>query len=141
MTAIKTLKSFIAQSNIDESLIRATVRQAGGWSSFKEMASDVSNHGAAGGFDGFIYYTDTVKFFNNKRDEIVSFAKQEAQNFGVSGAMALVSGINQLYATEEDVSLTLYGPKRDVDMQVANACSWWVLESVCRSYCDLKEQE
>jgi hypothetical protein len=45
-----TLQKLIESTNIPESLIRATVRQSGGWAEFKEHAEDVTNHGASGGF-------------------------------------------------------------------------------------------
>jgi len=32
------------------------------WESFKNSAPDISDHGISGGFRGFIYYADTVKF-------------------------------------------------------------------------------
>jgi hypothetical protein len=59
---VKTLTEFCKASHIPESVIRATVRQAGGWESFTEMAADVTGYGAAGGFHGFIYTRDTVAF-------------------------------------------------------------------------------
>lgn len=42
-----TLKAFIEASHINATLIRAVVRQAGGWESFVEDAENICNHGAA----------------------------------------------------------------------------------------------
>lgn len=53
---------FCNESHISAELIRAVVRQAGGWADFKEMARDVANHGADAGFHGFTYYHDTESF-------------------------------------------------------------------------------
>ena len=36
--------------------------------------------------------------------------------------------------TADEVARTLYGAKRDADTQIANACAWFALEEVCRSY-------
>ena len=47
---MKTLKEFTEKSHINESLVRAVVRQSGGWEDFKEKALDVANHGAYAGF-------------------------------------------------------------------------------------------
>lgn len=49
-----TLKKLVERSNIPESLIRAVVRQMGGWESFKESAPDICRGGIDGGFHGFI---------------------------------------------------------------------------------------
>lgn len=46
----KTIKQFCEYSSIDVGLIRAVIRQSGGWQSFQESAPDISNHGIAGGF-------------------------------------------------------------------------------------------
>ena len=50
----KRLNSFI-EFNIDADLIRAVIRQSGGWLSFQEMAQDIYNHGISGGFNGWIF--------------------------------------------------------------------------------------
>jgi len=36
--------------------------------------------------------------------------------------------------TADEVARTLYGAKRDVDTQIANACAGFAVEEVCRSY-------
>ena len=67
-----TIKNMIENSEIPASLIRSTIKQFGGFESFRESAPDVSNHGIAGGFNGFIYYSDTCDFFKrNKEYKIV----------------------------------------------------------------------
>jgi len=50
-----TLKNLIVDSNIPSKLVRAVVRQSGGWQSFTESAQDVVNRGAESGFNGFSY--------------------------------------------------------------------------------------
>ncbi len=40
------LKDFVRKSHIEPTLIRAVVRQIGGFEEFKERAPDVVNHGA-----------------------------------------------------------------------------------------------
>lgn len=35
---------------------------------------DICNHGIDGGFGDFIYYADTVEFFDNNRDDIIELA-------------------------------------------------------------------
>ena len=45
---MKTLKSLVEKSHINEKLIRAVVRQIGGWESFTQSAPDITNHGIDG---------------------------------------------------------------------------------------------
>lgn len=134
-----TLTEFIKQSDIPSELIRAVVRKAGGWDSFKEMAKDVNNHGADGGFHGFTYYEDTCRFYAINRDSILEYARSMAEDFGMD-LMAFVASFRVLKdSTESEIGLTLYGTKKQYDTTVANALSWFALEEVSRSYVDILE--
>lgn len=136
---METLKQFCNDSNINPKLIRAVVRRCGGWDSFKEITEDVSNHGGFVGFHGFIYYSDTCKFYDNNKRLIVEFAEQMAYEFGQDVIM-FVFGFNCLKgATKQEVIDTLFKSKRYHDASVANALAWFVLEEVSRSYCDIME--
>ena len=132
------LKSFIDKSNLPEDLIRQVVRQIGGWDSFKEHARDVSMYGANCGFAGFIYYTDTCRFYAVNRDAILEAVRSMCDDFGTEEPIQFVRSFNCLKdATESEVGLTLYGSKKQHDTQVANALAWFALEEVARSYDDL----
>ena len=135
----KTMKEFIKFANVPEELIRGVVRQIGGWDAFQEHAEDVVNHGGSGGFDGFIYYTDTCRFYAIYRDYILDYARAMAEDMGEE-VMRMVQGFPCLEdAKESEVGLTLYGTKKQHDTQVANALAWFALEEVSRSYVDWKE--
>lgn len=135
---MKTLKEFCAASNISEALIRATVRQFGGWESFKECASNVANHGISGGFHGFIYYADTVKFAKRNKSDILELCRGMASEIGCSGAVSLIASFNGMKGeTEEDIAEGLYNPRSDNQQTVFNALAWFAGEEVCQSYCDL----
>lgn len=135
-----TQKSFIENSHIDGKLIRAVVRQIGGWERFKESAQDVVNHGADGGVTGFIYYVDTTAFYAKNQEAITSVAESLAVEFGTSAGQ-LVASFNCLKGHGDSVSIekTLWSTKSRHDTQVANALSWFALEEVCRSFVDLEE--
>lgn len=132
------LKSFIEKSNLPEDLIRQVVRQIGGWDSFKEhVLHDVAMYGASGGFSGFIYYTDTCRFYAVNRDAILEMVRSMCDDFGTEEPIQFIRSFNCLKdATESEVGLTLYGTKKQHDTQVANALAWFALEEVSRSYAD-----
>lgn len=130
------LKSFIEKSNLPEDLVRQVVRQIGGWDSFKEHAHDVAMYGASGGFSGFIYYTDTCRFYAVNRDAILEAVRDMCDGLGEE-PIQFVRSFNCLKdATESEVGLTLYGSKKQHDTQVANVLAWFALEEVSRSYAD-----
>lgn len=134
-----TIKKFCEYSNIDSKLIKAVVRQSGGWEAFQEKARDIYNHGIMGGYGGWIYYSETVNFYTKNRALIVSLAEKQAQEDG--DTVSMVKGfccLNDDY-NHSEVAKTLYGRKKDIDTQIANALAWYACEEVARSFCDMME--
>lgn len=138
---IKTVKALISETSIPAKLVRSTIRQAGGWDSFRESAADIANHGAAGGFHGFIYYVDTVAFAKRNMTDILAYADELAADCGYSGALELIAGFNCLKGyTALDVSLAIHKRGDDNRTEVLNALAWFALEEVARAYSDLCDQ-
>jgi hypothetical protein len=138
---MKTLQSFISQSHLDESLIRAVVSQFDGFESFSESAQDVANHGINGGFHGFIYYSDTVKFAETNKQLIIDYARKMANELGEDGAYSLIASFVCLNDMNADlVADAINNLDHEDNTQVMNAMSWFAGEEVCRSYCDILEQ-
>lgn len=133
---MKTLKSFTENTNIPAPLVRAVVRQFGDWESFTESASDIMNYGASGGFSGFIYYTDTVKFAKAHKAEILAYASDMASDLGEDSAVSLIAGFNCLKMRPDEVAEALYNPRSDEQTNVYNALAWFALEEVARAYAD-----
>jgi hypothetical protein len=145
----KTLKSFLAQANINPALVRAVVTQEGGWESFTEHAPDVANFGIDGGsFSGFIYYTDTVAFARRHKKEILELAKEQAGEYGEPSAYVMMSSFN---CFKNDDGLTadriaeIVNSRYNADdcdfTTVFNGLAWYAGEEVARAYNYLLEQE
>ena len=135
------MKQFIEATNMPASLVRAVSRQIGGWESFENYANDITNHGANGGFCGFIYYRDTLAFFRRNRNAIMEMAEQMADDLG-EGMLKMIAGFNCLRSdelTEDDIAKALYTSKGDDVTSIQNAMAWFALEEVARSYCDCVE--
>lgn len=136
-----TLNTFIEKSHLPASLIRATVRQSGGWESFKESAQDVTNHGADGGFGGWIYYTETLKFTRTNKKAIMEALESMAQDLG-EGVLEMVQGFGVFRndkPTTDEIARAIYQGKGEIADTVLNVLAWFALEEVSRSYCDLTE--
>lgn len=131
---------FVGDSHIPASLIRAVIRQVGGWESFTELAEDVVNHGASCGFSGFLYYTDTLRFYAANRKVIVEVAADMARDLGET-LVGMVMGFNCLDATEMEVGETLFGGQSKHNTQVANTLAWFALGEVARRYVDWKDTQ
>lgn len=134
------LNQFISKSHISEKLIRAVVRQSGGWDNFTEMAEDITNHGVGGGFHGWIYYTDTVAFTTRNKAVIMAMAQELANGLG-EDVLVMIGGFNCLKESSNTVAEALYNPRSENKTQVFNALAWFAAEEVARSYVDTKEGE
>jgi len=131
---------FISKSHISAKIIRAVVRQSGGWDSFTEMAEDITNHGVDGGFHGWIYHSDTVPFAKRNQAAIMGMAQDLAYDLG-EPLYRMIGGFNCLKMAEGDVAEAIHNPRSDDKVQVFNALAWFAAEEVARSYCDTNEGE
>ena len=131
----------VESTNIPESLVRAVVRQMGGWESFTEAAPDICRGGIEGGFHGFIYNADTEPFARRNREAIAKLASAQSDDFG-TGVIEMIRGFGCFRhgtpPTDEEIGSALYAG-RDIEggMNVLNALAWYAGEEVSRAYCDL----
>jgi hypothetical protein len=135
----RTLSKLIESTNIPESLVRAVVKQFGGWASFCESAEDVCRGGIDGGFHGFIYYSDTEPFARRNRKAIAEMAEQQADDFGTSVTEMIQNFgcFRDNKPSDSEVGSALYAGKDKEDgANVLNALAWYAGEEVCRAYCD-----
>lgn len=118
-------------------LVRAVVRQLGG----KDYLLDVANHGAAVGFPGFTYYSDTVAFYKRNRAQIIELCHQLADDLG-EDMVSMIAGFNCLRTSDpadaralrDEIGKILYGRVGDDQRNVANALAWFALEEVARAF-------
>lgn len=140
---ITSLKAFCEASHLNPSLIRAVVRQIGGWEAFQQSAPDVCRGGIDDGFHGFIWNKDTEAFAKRNRALIADMAREHADDFG-TGVLEMIRGFgcfrHGTKPTDEEIGLALYAGKHAPDgLNVLNALAWYAGEEVCRSFCDLTE--
>lgn len=151
-------KAVAKTSGISVKLIDAVIDQLGAEpDEVLDTLEDIRNHGIDGGFHGFIYHVDTVKFFERNRAEIVALVERMAEDLGENPA-EMVAGFgcmaghakpgNHDYhgqmtpqrrkALQEylpSVSRCLYGGAlTEDDTQAANALAWFAAEEVARAF-------
>ena len=137
-----TMKTLVASTNIQAPLVRAVVKQLGGWDEDTRLTmEDIARYGVDGGFSGFIYYTDTVAFFNRNKNNILALAESQAREFG-TGMLEMVMGfrcIMNLDVTPDNVARVLYSGRGDCADQIKNCMAWYAAEEVARAYVDMLE--
>jgi hypothetical protein len=136
-----TIQDMIDNSSINPNLIKSTIKQFGGFEEFVTAAPAVTNHGIDGGFGGWIYYADTLKFYNRNRTAIIEMAIDQAEEIGID-MLEMIQGFGVFRndpISKRDIAKALYG-KNDDATTVQNVMAWYVAEEVARLYCDLNEE-
>lgn len=135
-----SLSALIESTNIPASLVRAVVRQMGGWESFTESAPDICRHGIDGGFNGFIYYTDTEPFAKRNLEAINELASGQAQELGSDSTLAMIRGFGcfrgDTLSDGELMRALCHGKNPPDGPNILNALAWYAGEEVSRAYCD-----
>lgn len=124
---------------MNKKLVNAVIRQLGG----RDSLEDIVNHGIDGGYTGFFYYSDTVKFFKRNRKQIIELVKEMAEEFG-QNPMEFVASFNCLKPAgeyEQEIGQALYGRIPADSVTVPNALAWFAAEEVARYEIDRMEEE
>ena len=111
-----------------------------------QTLKDITNnkHGAAAGFNGFIYYDETCKFARENIKDIFDYAVEQAEQLGeeVYKMISNFNCLNDMNVKETEVAstinLALKGVEDDqgIETQILNALSWYALEEVAREEVD-----
>lgn len=139
-----TLREFIDSCGIDSRLVRAVIRQQGTWTDFKQIASDVANHGADAGWSGFIWHSETCKFARRNMSDIIDMAENQASEYGERDALTMITEfccLRTLGTTPMAVANAIYRGKGEYATQILSALAWYALEEVSRAYDDMSQNE
>lgn len=111
---------------MNKQLIDAVVSQIGD----RDSLVDVARHGADLGFNGYIYYSETVDFFDRNKALILALVGDMSDEFGLS-RIDFVKGFNCLDQDDEDeIGEVIYG--NGDSASIKNALAWFALEEVAR---------
>lgn len=138
-----TQAQFIKSSSIPAPLIRAVIRQMGGWETFTNYAPDITLYGIDGGFNGFIYYHETEPFAARNKDAILELASGQAQEVGYDSTFTLVRSFGCLkgeqFGDADVMRAMCKGRNPENGPNLLNALAWYAAEEVARAYCNLIE--
>ena len=112
-------------------LRKAVINQMGGLEIFKQSFKDIARYGADGGFNGFIYYSETTAFFKRNRRSILAHLDAICFDIGEDRISVLKSWRCLNHLTSDEIARGLYeGGKSDEVTAVQNALSFFALEEV-----------
>lgn len=123
-------------------IIDKVIEQFGDSEYFKEVAPDIANYGAAGGYNGFVYYSDTVPFGESMRELLKPELQQLADDCGKDGIFSLLNTFNGLSElTQDQIAEGWYESESEHHIEVMNTLSWFSLEEVARVVSESEEVE
>jgi len=125
-------KTVLANNQQYKTLINAVVDRIG-----LDSVQDVNRHGIDGGFNGFIYYSDTHTFAMRYRKLIVKLLEATADMLG-EDVVKMVCSFRCVNGDNEDKK-DLYkylGGGRNKQSTITNAMAWFAAEEVCRMFED-----
>jgi len=104
----------------------------------KDSIMDVVNHGINGGFNGFIYYSDTHAFAMRYRKLIVKLLEETADQLGEE-VVSMVShfGVFRNMPMDNEDKKELYrylGGGKCEQSAITNVMAWFAAEEVCRMF-------
>lgn len=116
-----------------KTLINAVINRIG-----LDSVEDVNSHGIDGGFNGFIYYTDTHAFAMRYRKMIVRLLEDSADQLGEE-VVSMVSnfGVFRRDKMDNEDKKELYkylGGGKCEQSTVTNVMAWFAAEEVCRMF-------
>ena len=96
---------------------------------------DVNNSGADAGYNGFTYYTETEKFFDDNRNEILSTLVDISDEMGTN-VMESLASFRYLKDMERSIENFLLGLECDEadEVTIKNSLAWFALEEFAATY-------
>ena len=131
---MKTKNQVISENPRLKDLINAVIHKIG-----IDAVQDVNNHGIDGGFNGFIYYHETVAFFNRHRKAILELAQNFADDFGID-LLSMIASFNCLSTNQKpnfsqnEIAKAIYSGKGESVDIIKNAMAWFAAEEICRLF-------
>ena len=84
-----------------------------------DTIKDLAEHGAAGGFPGLTYYSDTCALYDAYEEEIWKALYEDADDFGSESPLALIASFNGAKDVTSDTTFK-------------NLLTWYMAERIAR---------
>ena len=145
---IKTLREYIKEnSTFPESTINNVIKAlgyplTGSGVTFKELSAEFVNcaeHGANIGISGFIYYNETIAFFQKNRAAIAAHMELTAAEFGTD-IISMVQNFGVFSHSEKptpsEIGRALWDKSKTHPelKSLYNVFAWYALEEVARTW-------
>lgn len=98
------------------------------------ILKDVANHGAYVGFNGFIYYNETCKFFDDNKDLIMEQLLEDRSSIGYNSLTEMLSSFECFKDVDtyniEAFLINSEDESNEEQTTLKNGLAWYALECV-----------
>lgn len=96
-----------------------------------DLCTDITVNGIDGGYGQFVYYSDTSKFYEDNKADIIDLLKNLCEDIGEPMSRTLAS-FNCVNATETECELFFMGLDDEFETEIKNALAWFAAEEIAR---------
>lgn len=131
-TPAQIWRAFLANESTELATVAKAVKNQMGLplADVVENLYSISRHGIAGGYTGFVYYSETVAFWRKNRAKIFALMNYEADSMG-ENVFAMVRSFRMLGDyTDHEVGRALFGNYCDGLTYIYNVFAWYAAEVV-----------
>ena len=122
-------------------LAKDVVENLGGWEEFGENADSIRTHGIDGGYCRFVYYSDTVAFFDRNYEDILQLLSTFCDDT-YTPLFKLLHGFRCFRGySDQDLAEGLYVSDSETATVVRNGLAWFAAEEVCKYYMTMLDDE
>lgn len=91
--------------------------------------SDICQYGMANGFGQFVYYSDTVKFFDDNKPGILALVEELADSLG-EDMLSMIASLNCLKGdySQTEIMNAIYNQDDENESVIKNALTWFAAE-------------
>jgi len=127
---MKTLKQVLSENKNKKRLIKAVLSNID-----YEYIPDILKVGMSSGFGNFIYYKDTLNFFNKYKRDILALVIEVSDSLD-SNLLEMISNFKSLdkQFSEMEISEAIFLEKGEYSYIIKNALVWFAVEEICHLF-------
>jgi hypothetical protein len=126
--------ALFAHSTLEKAVVKQLGLSYTDVEEFRGTMEDIRNNGIDGGFHGFIYHRDTVKFATDNKKEIVEEVLELANDLGTSGVYTMIAEFMNSGITTDEVADGFHDSESEFHTPVMNWLAWFAAGTVANTY-------
>ena len=137
-------EEFLNNYTSNDELSKIVIEQGGGFEHFESNAIDISNHGAGGGFNGWVDSYQMSEWVENNHDTILTVLKNDCDEFGIESVQELLDPSGKKFSdySENEINAVIFeaDKENDASLSVMTSIAYYAVEKVSNEYSMAKDE-